>query len=394
MAGTQIFSGNPLAQQNWRAGVTVESERAQALMIFEGKKNDDGIVELDRPNGQPGDIINVRFSAPNRTEIPGTDSSTIVGQEQGTNYKNVSVQMRYMVKSGAIINEESEQNLVSFDLKRNEVGRIAREWAETKELSHLRQLAGYDGVIPSGAGFPTQPGGGQGVNTIPNYTLSGGNLVLPPDKKWYLVPGSGSPTTETGVAALASAQLSNRVIEEVIKRFQSRDYGINWPMAPMRTPWGMKYVLLVSGSGYQQMRQNSSTNDMYDLFRAELQGGGTWENNSLISGQGFHYDNVVVLRSDFLPWGIVNAGPGAPSGTGAAQANCRRAVLLGQRAAHCIYGSGFTGGDHFGYSEFPVHRRLSIIVDTNYGFARTVLDVGTAAQESFGCAVISHYSDV
>jgi hypothetical protein len=387
---TTILPGNPLSQQNWRAGVTVEAERQCVLKLFEGEESDDGFVCEDfQENQGRGDILNIRFSQPNQTDIPKTSVQNIIGQEAGTSYINTTLQLRYQLLDGAVPNVPAEQNQVAFSLQRNEVGRVARQWAEHWERSGLRHLMGYNGVIPSGI-----PGAGTNVNNFTDYVFSLGNPVLAPDtNKWFLVPAAGSAigsqsATETAVAGATSALLSTRTIDEVVKRWTSKDY-CSWPLAPMNTPWGKKFVLLAGPQGFQQIKLNSSATDFYDLSRAAIQGSEGYDSNPLVSGQGFIYGDTVVLKTDFGTPGIVNASPGSPSGTGSAQANCKRAVLLGQRSGMCGYGLGFTGGDHFGFKEFWIFRRWSFIVDTIVGFTRTVVN-----GETFGCGIISHYSDV
>jgi|SRR5580700_1304637 hypothetical protein len=387
---TTILPGNPLSQQNWRAGVTVEAERQCMLMLIEGEESDNGVVCEDfQENAGRGDILNLRFSQPNQTDLPGTSTQNIIGQESGTTYLSTTLQLRYLELNGAVVNMPAEQNQVAFSLQRNEVGRVARQWAETREHGGFYQLMGYNGVIPTG-----RPGAGLSINSLTDYTASLGNPVNPPDiNKWFLVPAAGSApgaqsATETAIANASSAVMSTRTIDEVVKRATSKDY-CSWPMAPMDTPWGEKFVLAVGPQGFQQIKLNSSASDFYDLSRAAIQGSEGYDDNPLVNGQGFIYGDTVVLKTDFGTPGIVNASPSSPSGSGAVQANCKRAVLMGRRAGMCGYGLGYTGGDHFGFTELWLLRRWTFIVDTIVGFSRTQVN-----GESFGAFIISHYSDI
>ena len=398
---TTILPGNSLSQINWRAGVIVESERKCLSMAFQGKKPKNGIVEEDRSDagiGGRGDTIIVRFTQPNHAAVPKTALANTIGQADGTSYVDVSMTMRFMSLDGAVPNLPAEQNQVSFDLKRNEIGRVAREWSEIHEASVWRQLAGFTGTVQNGPGGPQLP-----VNQFTDYVMSAGNVVLPPDGikpsgqggKWYLVPptGGGTNATETAVASSQSAVMSTRVIDELVKRWTSRDY-VEWPMAPMATPWGEYFVLVVGPQGFQQIKLNSSQSDFYDLARAAITGGEGYDSSPIITGEGFRYNNTVVLKSDFLPPGVQNAGPSAPLGTGVNQANVKRAVFLGARAGHACYGSGYTGGNHLGYVDFTAMRNWTFQVDSNWGVNRVVVNANQPTAESFGGGVISHYSDV
>lgn len=394
---TTITTGSSLAQQNWRAGVIVESERTCVVKQLEGTKSSSCIVYEDRPDGGRGASITMRVTQPNHGEIPITAFANVIGQESGTTYTDVGLVMNYQGFTGGVPNVPVEQNLVSFNLKRGEVGRVARQVSEHTEASTLRQLAGFTGTITPTGGTAVS------VNSFTDYVMSAGNPVVAPDGtksngkggKWFLVPPvSGSAnTTETGIAGNPSSIFSSRVVDEVLKQWTSRDY-VEWPMAPAKTPWGEYFVCLVSSQGYQQFKLNSSQSDYYDLARAEIQGGGGYDNSPLVDRKGLIYDKTIIINSDFLPPGVVNAGPGAPTGTGANQANVKRAVFLGARAGHCTYGSGYTNGNHLGFSEVTLHRHWSILVDTIWGLNRVVCNAGTGVAESFGCGVISHYSDV
>ena len=398
---TVILPGSTLSQLNWRAGVIVETERKVLAKLIEGNKPKSGIVYEDRPDaggGGRGDTIIMRFTQPNHGEVPKTALVNSLGQASGTSYIDVSLSMRYYKFDGGVPNLPAEQNQVSFNLKRNEIGRVARQHAEHLEYSIFRQLAGFTGTVANGAGGPQLP-----VNNFTDYTMSCGNVVVPPDGtktngqggKWYLVPpsGGGSNTTETQIANAPSSQMSTRVIDELVKRWTSRDY-VEWPMAPMQTPWGEYFVLILSPQGFQQIKLNSSQSDFYDLARAAITGGEGYDDSPLITADGFRYGKTVVLKSDFLPPGVVNAGPGAPLGTGANQANVKRALFLGARSGHCTYGSGFTGGNHFGYTDVTLLRNWTFQVDTNWGLNRVVVNLNQGNQESFGGGVVSHYSDV
>jgi hypothetical protein len=379
---TNLFYGNTLAETTYRAGVIYEAERLCLASGFEGTDASCAVVVEDRPGGNAGETIHIRFSRPNQTDLPKTSTAPVFGQESSTEYLDTTITMRYGKLDGALPNVPAEQNEVSFDLVAGEISRVARQWAELKERWFFRQLTGFIGPAYSG---------GPAINIVPDFQASGGNPVVVTDSKhWlYAQPPSGAAiSSEAGIynggSPITNAVLSTRLIDELQKRAGSRDY-VQWPVAPCQTPWGEYYVFAVSPQGFQQIRQNSSVSDFYDLARADLMGGGDWDGNPLITAQGFIYADTIVVRSDFLPGGC--------DANGVPIANVKRAAFFGARCCHQTYGSGFTAGEHFGFVELKLKRYWSFDVDTIQGLNRVIVGQ-PGALENFGSFTVSHYSDV
>lgn len=356
---------SPLTQQSIRSGLILESELSTVCSAFQGTEDSSALVVESRDEGKRGDTLVMRFAKINATEAPKTKGQTIIGQESETQEYEDSLKMRYFSYDGKVENVPAEQNLVSFNLFTREVSRLALQWAYLKEQWVINQLTGNTLV-----------------NTAADYGFSGGNVVTAMDANHtYYAPNSSGTyqTSDANVAGQTTSVLDTRVIDDLITRATSRSY-VSWPMAPADTPFGRLFILLCHGEGYQQIRENSSGSDIYDLSKAAIQGGLDISDSPLITGEGFIYDKTLVLRTDFAPQGITG---------GAAQANTRVAAFFGARAGHWIYGEGYEDGDHLGYSEHQQHRRVSILTDTVAGFKRTIVN-----GETWGSFRVVHYSKV
>jgi len=360
---TAIGYGNSLRETMYRAGVILEAERATPLSAFVGSGDGNALVLEERPGNKRGDTVKIRFAKANDT-APITSTATILGQEESTTYYEDSVNIRYFGYTGSVDNIPASQNNVSFNLKDGERSRIALQWAYNREKSIINQLVGNTLL-----------------NSDADYGRSGGNIVTAQDTNhlYWAPDSSGANTTDALVAADDTAILTTRVIDDLVTRAVSSDY-VEWPIAPAETPLGPLYVFVVHPTGYQQIRTNSAASDCYDLQRALLEAGLEPDDSPLFNGEGFIYNNTLVLRSDFCPQGITSA---------AAQANSRVGAFFGARAGHVVYGEGFTDGNHLGWAEHVQLRRWSCLSDTIWGVKRTIVN-----DVSWGAFRVAHYSAV
>jgi len=362
---SDIGYGSALNLTKAKAGLILEAELSTPLSAFVGTEDTSAFVLEDRAGATRGSTFNIRFTAANRNEAPKGAGDPTVGSESTEAEYEDSVALRYLKYDGKVENYILEQGLVDFDRKAQVLSRLALQWAYLDERTVFNQLVG---------------------NTLVNtgytdYGFSGGNIVTAQDANhiYYCPDGSGANTTDAQVAGDATSVLDTHVIDDLVTRATSTAW-VDWPMVPADTPFGPLYILICHGTGFQQIKENSTGSDMYDLSKAAIQGGLDLSMSPLITGEGFIYGKTLVLRSDFAPQGIT---------TGAAQANTRCAAFFGARAGHWMYGESFSDGDHLGYSEHVVHRRLSILTDTVRGFKRTIVN-GT----SWSSFRVVHYSAV
>lgn len=377
MAGQSVSYSSPLAQQMYRAGLVLESERSVRVFAFSGSEPNCALVMLDEPSTKRGNNIKIRFRPINHNRVPQPRGVNILGNEDTRPTYEDDLSIRYYVMADGAVENLTDQMEVDFDLIGNEQTGMAKETGEVFEKSAMNQLCGYTPV--------------NDLTLYPDYALSGGNIVTEPDSShWYFCPDDqGSNADEAAVAANSNSILTSRAVNEVTKRMRSLDY-MTYPIAPCAIPFvpgGEGYLCLASGDGIQQVRDNSTDSDIYDLSKAAIQGGLPPQLSNLATGEGFFLGKTLYLESDFCTFGTT--GTAGSTSTASRRGNCKRAVVLGARAMHVAWGESFTGGNHLGYDEMKVYRRLGMITDTVYGLK--AVQVNGQRWASF---VISHYSPV
>lgn len=380
MAGLSITQSSQFSQQAYRRGLILEAETRALLMALSGTEDDNVFVIEESPGVTRGTNMKLRFKAKNRAPMPRGYGADLYGNEQSpAQWHEYSFDINYLVlASGAIENAVSDNNEVDIDLLESEQIKMAEDAATITEYSLMHQVAGY---TPVNASAYTVDG--------TEYVLSGCNPCTAPDAAhhFFCPDSSGENTTEAQVAADSTAQLTNRVVDKALAKLQSK-FHVKWPLVVPRTPWGRGYVLLCSLEAMRQVKENSSESDIYDLEKACIMGGMDPMNASIWNGEGFKINNTFYLASDYCTLGCSGETAGATT-AGTAISNVARAVLLGARAAHGRYGEGFAGAEnHLGYSEHNVFRRMSMLTDTVWGWATTIID-----GQRWGSAVISHYTD-
>lgn len=371
-----IGYGNALTEKNYRSGITLATQLQSYIWNFVGDGGEDGgdpstamIVKIDRPGSKRGDSVKVRFADINYDEKPLQRASQVLGQEGTTPRFETDLVLRYQGFAGRIDNVPADQNNVSFDLKRGEIDRIVRQWAYNFDRGWLYHAVGYTPANDAGTDFSTTS-----CNAV--TALDAAHILYAPDT-------NGANANPAAVAAESSSVLTTDLVDEAVAQMTTRQtvsggYGVKWPFAPCKTPFGELFVLLTHPTGFKQIRTNSGDSAFYDLSRAELEGGGVYRNNPLITGQGTIYNNTLILSSNWLPPGITSS---------AAQDNTRMAAFLGARAFHVLFGEGYAGDSFLGWSEHMVHRTWSCLSDTVWGLKRTDVD-----GQSWASAAIVHYS--
>jgi len=359
LAGKSIPYTSALVEKTYRQGVIMEAERSCFAMTLRGNNERSIFGTEDRPGNGRGDKVEVRYGAV-LDEAPKTRTSQVLGQEASTPNYTDEVQIRYFLFDAAVENVIVDPEMVSFDLFDQERSRVAVQWAYNWEKSVLNQVAGVTHK-----------------NTAADYGLSGGNIVTAQDaNSWFSPNGSAN---DAAVAADNTDLMTAEFLDDLVLRAESKVYR-RWPLVPPDTPYGPLFVVIMHGVGFKQLRQTFSGSQVYDLHRAAIEGGNDYDSNPILTGQGFIYNKCLVLRSDFCPRGDTG---------GAEQANTFRGVFLGAQAGSFVFGNGFTGGNHLGYSEHMQHRRWSCLADTLYGFKRSIVE-----GESWGSMAFSHYSPV
>jgi len=358
-----ISQTSPFNETTYRAGLILEAELATPFSAFVGTNPKNAVVVEDRPGNGRGDAVKLRFAAIPSDRRAKTEGMAIIGQEATeVEYEN-SVELHEAVYDRAIENFPTEQNRVSFDLRQEKLTGLAKDWGYYYERCSINHAVG---------------------NTIANaetnpFCESFGVPVVAQDTAHIYrcrTSAGAVPASDAAVAADATCVLDSGVIGELVNWMTQKDR-VAWPFLPCMTPFGELFGLMVHGDGYEQLVQNISGNDIYDLHKAAIQGGVELSGTPFATAEGFIYKKTLVLRNNFMPQGITSS---------AYQANTRTALFFGARMAHRIYGTGFTDGDHIGYTEFKQHDRLSMKTKTLVGSCRNIVN-----GQSWACTRVVHY---
>jgi hypothetical protein len=374
MAGTQITQSSQFAQTIYRDGVIIEAMRSRLAQLSYGpEKEGYAIAVLDKKGMGRGSTAKIRFTRPRAVSAitPHLRGGQIEGNEANVEYLEDDITTQYWSLSHALESEITDQDNVSFDLRENEQTMLAREWADARETQFMNQASGY---TPAN-------------DATSDYFLTGGQVAREPDTAhwFYAQNAAGTTTTEAGVVT-DQCVLTSTLFDDISWRLRSKSV-VKWPFVPAKTPWGRKLICLLFGSGMNQMRANSPDNNLFELSMAEIKGGMDSDISMVVTGDGFVYGPWLFIESDYCTLGT--DGTADATTTANSRANCRRGVIMGERALHCMWGESFVDGDHWGYTEFIKHRRLSMQMDTVMGIKAVRVD-----SQRYASAVVSHYSPV
>lgn len=377
MAGASYPVDHALVVQQIKVGMNIEAERATRVAALMGTNPASAFVIEEFGGTKRGANLRLTFLPMRHGDdlTVKARGAVVVGNEDDQTEKTDNLDLDYLILSTrAAENLVADQGNVDFDILESRQVSMVREASEIIETSVMNQLAGY-----------TVVNGLTGANVHP-YGKSGCNPCREPDTAHHFFAGGLS--TEAAVAADSTAVLTNRLVEQSMRKLRSLDH-VDWPVAPASTPFGEVYMGLGNGEALEQVKENNTDSDVYDLSKAILQGGGDPETSTLIAGEGFKLNRIVYLETDFAPFGTNGGTADAESTSVTKRANVKRFCLFGARALHIIYGEGFVDGLHLGYAEHQVMRRLSMMIDTVWGVRVVRVDT-----QRWGSCVISHYNSV
>lgn len=386
MAATQVTSSHALAQTAIRTGLVLEAEERALIWRLVGSDPDSVFVVEESPTEDRGTLTKVRFQARNFAPMPKGRTGYEKGLSGSDNWYEDEFRIAYnSLADRELPNVVSDQNEVEFSIKDSALTGMAMDAATILECSLMHIVAGYSPVNHLTAGGPRGTGYSHGGT---DYILSGHNAVIEPHAThhFFASDGSGANTTEALVAADPTSTAKSREVFKIISKMRSKNF-VTWPMMPASTPWGKGYVVLGSNEFIDQIKENTSESDIYDLARACIEGGMPPENSALWTNEGFKIRDTFFLETGYSCFGTTGGTAGLTT-AGEPLSNVQRAVILGARACHIKFGMGYTDGLHLGYTEDIEHRNWSGQIDTVFGAKKTVVN-----GSPWGVAVYSHYSE-
>lgn len=362
MAVTSYPVGHPLAVTLWARKLGVEALRQTYFYDFMGRGADNLVMYRDELGKNAGDRVTFGL----RGQLTGAGiqgDGTLEGNEEALNLYNDTLiidQLRHAVRSSGKMSEQR----VPFVVREEAKDGLRDWWADRLDASMFNQICGFT------------------AQTDTRFT--GNNAAIAPDTSHIFRPNSraNDQTLTTG------DEFNLAIIDTMVARANqfNNAAGTGVPMKALKGPNGRKmWVMFLHDTQVYQLRQSSTASGSWvDYERAKVQGGN--QDSPIYKGGDLvgEYNGVVLHRAPRITNGV-------NSGTGAAVANARRAVLCGAQAA--MFGTGrdddVANSDKFSWVEesFDYGNQLGVSAGSIFGLKKTRFN-----SQDFACFVASTYS--
>lgn len=337
MAATNYGTNHPLVPKIWAKGLFHEVIGADFYGKFMGEGANNHIQLRPELKKGAGDTVYVGLR--NLLEGAGVQGdATLEGNEEAlVTYRDSLIinQTRHAVLSQGKMSEQR----IPFSVRMEAKDGLSDWFIERMNVSLANQLTGYTAqtdTLYTGHNPVRAPSTAGGVT---RFILGGGH------------------TAETSLTASTTNAIKLSDLDRCVALAKTQ--------RPRIRPVKGLYVCFLHPYAIYQLRQDTSTvGNFFDLQKANIQGG-KYENNPLIKGGDFIYNNVVVHEWDYLP-PIV----GTPA-TGTV-ANFRRGVFMGAQALQFAYGRGGSDTDMEWVEKlFDFDNQLGVSTGMIYGISKT-----------------------
>lgn len=358
-----ILPGSARAEYSYATGITLVAEWSKPLGQFTGRDSSSAIVTEERAGNGRGDEVEVRFSDMDLSTAPLVGTEPLIGHEMDTTEYSHTVKLQKFKHGVALEDEDSESEMVSYDVKAPKLYYLGEWFAQVFETQRIHHLVGNATTA---------------INAAADYRLSAGNAVTAFDSEhiYYVQGGGGANTTDAEVAADTDAVLTTDVIDDLVTYASDKDQ-LTYGIVPCDTPFGTLWVFMTDPIGLQQLHSSVSGNEVREISHDMLQGGKEYMDNPLFTHGGFIYRQTLCISNPFMPRGLTS---------GAAQANTRANVFFGARALTQVFAGRSAEGDHLAYKEFVALDRWTGQASTIWGCNRTIVNGKT-----WGAIRVVHY---
>lgn len=277
-------------------------------------------------------------------------SNSILIDEQGFNF-------------GAPSEYTIDQQRVPFNLREQCKNANRDAWVDRMSAAFFNQMCGYtpanvesatSGLLYTGLNPVTAPAAGTGfVRQI-----------------WQ-----GASTADESLGSSDTFTLA------LIDKAKEQAKTGNSKIRPIMVGGKEKYVMYIHTSQETALRTSTTSGGWQDITKFAFMGEGM-KNSPLYSGALGEYNGVILRSSQ-------DVTPGVNSSSGVSVANTRRAVLLGAQAAVCAYGTKYTEGRRYRWSEELLDhgRLLEVATFSIWGLKKAVFN-----GNDHGALVVSTYS--
>jgi N4-gp56 family major capsid protein len=242
-------------------------------------------------------------------------------------------QLRHATRSQGKMSEQR----VPWSVRQENKDSLADWWKERMETSIFNQLAGNSDQSDT------------------RYT--GNNTAVAPTAAKLIV--GGEETAEASLSATTTHAIDLADIDKcvAIAKVQSPR------LRPIRVGGKNRFVAFLHPYQIRQMRGQTAAGGWYDLHDSMLQGG-KYNDNPILSGAEFIYNNTIVYESSYLP----NVAAAVTSNT-----SYRRGVFLGAQAGVIAYGQGGKKNKMDWQEElFDYGNQLGCSAGMIYGMTKTI----------------------
>ncbi len=354
MADTNYGVNHPQAQKLFSKALFHDVIGESYWGKFTGKSDSSLIQIKSETQKDAGD----KFTFGLRALLSGdgvTEGTTLEGAEEAmVNYPDSVLinQLRHAVRSAG---EMSEQR-VPWSVREEARMALKDWWIERTETVMANQLTGNTAVSDT------------------KYT--GFNSTTAPTSGRLIV--GGSETAETSLSATTTHAIKLADLDKAVAIAKTAVAGGRQRIRPLKIAGKDHYVCFLHPDQIYQLRRDASTQgNLWDVLRAQLQGGDI-KDNPLITGAMFMYNNVIVHEWSYLPNTV-----GATGNT-----NYRRGVFCGAQAAVAAFGQA-SGPSKMTWQEksFDYGDKLGVAAGMIFGMKKTVL-----RSVDFGTIVLAGYA--
>jgi N4-gp56 family major capsid protein len=318
--------------------------------------DDDNAIIHIKEETEKGSGDKVTFSLRARPTGDGfTESETAEGNAEALSFYADAI---YINELGHNMGARSENTIdaqrVPFDLRKQCKNALSDWWKDRKSVSFFNQVCGYT------------------VQTNTKYT--GMNAVTAPVGTTRQIWPS-THTTDQDVTS--SDGFTVGLLDRAVEAARS---GVNM-VRPVTIGGQPKYVVYLSEGQVVSARTNTNTGQWLDITKFTYSGVDVAK-NPIYSGALGEYNGCILRRSQDVTRGV-------HSTSGAADADTRRAVLLGAQAACAAYGMKNYGGGKYRWNEelMDHKRKLEVSAWSIWGMKKAVFN-----STDHGVVVISTYS--
>jgi N4-gp56 family major capsid protein len=323
--------------------------------------DDDSIIHRKKELGKgAGDQVTFNLRARPTQKGIGSSQRAEGNAESLSIYSCALVINEMGANFGAPSEHTIDQQRVPFDLREQCKNANRDWWVDRMSKTFFNHVCGY---TPANTESAT---GGllfTGLNTVTAPAGTGRQM-------W-----AGSAANDQSLTSSDTFTLS--LIDRAVENARTG----NSMVRPVKVGGKEKYVMYLHESQVTALRTSTSQGGWQDITKYAYSGVDVGK-NPLYNGSLGEYNNVILRRSQ-------DVTPGVNSSTGASVANTRRAVLLGAQACAVAYGTKYTEGRRYRWSEklLDHDRLLEVATFSILGMKKAVFN-----STDHGTVVVSTYS--